>query len=447
MDEVTLLGLDFGTTTCRAVAAKARLVRNAVTGRTEFSGLRECYRSPIVLTPIQNNRLDTLRLSAMLDDWLAEAGDPHGGGALLTGLTAQADNADWLVRTIRERVGDAVVARANDPHYESWLAFMGNVARLSRRHPNQYFLNLDIGGGTTNLALGRDGEVLATDWQYIGARHVTVEPNTYRVTGLSKYAIEQFQRLGLQARIGDSLTLRDRELILEDSMRSLIICVNQLLKARPITNIHDTVVVTISGGVAEILYNIILQQCTYNTTAFGDLGIDLAHDLIRCFPWAESFRNHIPDGGGRATSFGLLRYSTQLTGSTLYLPEPGLLPLRDVPIYGTLRAADDAMAWQGMMQLLDRGGCLQIALGDRGAAAVRDLGHRLAASLPVSDTPIVLLVPGNVGKTLGSYITQWGARPRPLIVLDEVDVPDARFLHLGRLREGVVPVSFHGLQA
>lgn len=447
MSEVTLLGLDFGTTTSRAVAAKARLVRNAVTGRTEFSGLRECYRSPIVLTPIQNRRLDTSRLSKLLDDWLAAAGQPHGGGALLTGLTAQADNAEWLVRTIRERVGDAVVARANDPHHESWLAFMGNVARLSRCHPDHYVLNLDIGGGTTNLALGRDGEVLATDCQYIGARHITVEPGTYRITGLSNYARDQLQRLGLQIRIGESLTLRHRELICQDYMQRLNACVDHLLNARQITNVDDAVVITLSGGVGEILYNIFTQNYNYETTAFGDLGIDLAQYLIRNSPWTKSFRDHIPDGGGRATSFGLLRYSTQLTGSTLYLPQPGLLPLRDLPIFGTLCADDDATAWQGVMQLLTHGGCLKISLADRGAAAVRDLGLRLAASLPLSDTPIVLLVPGNVGKTLGSYITQWGARSRPLIVLDEVDVPDARFLHLGRLREGVVPVSFHGLQA
>lgn len=447
MIEVILLGLDFGTTTSRAVAAKARLVRNAVTGRTEFSNLHECYRSPIVLTPIQDNRLDTTRLSSMLDDWLTAAGAPYGGGALLTGLTAQADNADWLVQTIRARVGDAVVARANDPHHESWLAFMGNCVKLSRDHPDKYVLNLDIGGGTTNLALGRAGEVLASDCQYIGARHITVEPGTYRITGFSQYARDQFQRLGLRIRIGESLTRHDRDMIFQDYMQSLIVCVNQLLQAKQIVNVHDNVVVTLSGGVGEIVYNLILQKDIYDTTAYGDLGIDMAQYLIRYSPWAKSFGNFIPAAGGRATSFGLLRHSTQLTGSTLYLPQPELLPLRDVPIFGTLHAAADATAWQGIMRLLVRGGCVKVSLADRRAAAVRDLGHRLAASLPVSDTPIVLLVPGNVGKTLGSYITQWGARPRALIVLDEVDVPDARFLHLGRLREGVVPVSFHGLQA
>ena len=36
-NRVTLVGLDFGTTTSSAVVATAALLRNAVTGRTELS--------------------------------------------------------------------------------------------------------------------------------------------------------------------------------------------------------------------------------------------------------------------------------------------------------------------------------------------------------------------------------------------------------------------------
>ena len=77
-----------------------------------------------------------------------------GGGALLTGLTARRDNAATVVRLIRRRLGDTLVAAADDPCLESWLAFMGSAAGLSREHPGRPALILDIGGGTTNLALG-----------------------------------------------------------------------------------------------------------------------------------------------------------------------------------------------------------------------------------------------------------------------------------------------------
>ena len=36
------------------------------------------------------------------------------------------------------------------------------------------------------------------------------------------------------------------------------------------------------------------------------------------------------------TDYGLLRHATQISGSTLFLPDPTILPLRDVPILGKL---------------------------------------------------------------------------------------------------------------
>src|SRR5207247_5105442 len=129
---VQLVGLDFGTTTCSAVVAAARLVRNSVTGRTELGGVRETFRSEMAFTPQLGDRLDEAAIESLLDGWLAAGGvrpaEVFGGGALLTGLTAQKDNAAALVRLVRRRLADALVATADDPCLESWLAFMGSSA-------------------------------------------------------------------------------------------------------------------------------------------------------------------------------------------------------------------------------------------------------------------------------------------------------------------------------
>src|SRR5262249_47340235 len=175
---VQLVGLDFGTTTMSAMVAEAQLARNAVSGRTDLDGIRECYRSEMVFTPLVAEQIDESAVARQLDGWLDTGGvrstDLFGGGALLTGLTAQRDNAAALVRLVRARLGDALIATANDPCLESWLAFMGSCAELSRARPNLRVLNLDIGGGTTNLALGQGGEVLRTGCLFVGARHVHV---------------------------------------------------------------------------------------------------------------------------------------------------------------------------------------------------------------------------------------------------------------------------------
>ena len=207
-DFVKLVGLDFGTTTSSAVIAAARLQRTA-TGRMELDFREEIFRSDMVFTPLlADDRLDIAQVERLLDGWLAagqvQGGELFGGGALLTGLTAQKDNASALVSLIRRRLGDALVATADDPRLESWLAFMGSCAGLSRQHPEKAILNLDIGGGTTNIALGQAGQVLRTGCLFLGARHVQVVPGTYQIVNLSRYARDLLQHLGIAKRLAPS---------------------------------------------------------------------------------------------------------------------------------------------------------------------------------------------------------------------------------------------------
>ena len=61
---------------------------------------------------------------------------------MATGLTAQQQNAVALVALIRRRLGDALIATADDPCLEGWLAFMGSCASLPRAHPDPPSQNL-----------------------------------------------------------------------------------------------------------------------------------------------------------------------------------------------------------------------------------------------------------------------------------------------------------------
>jgi ethanolamine utilization protein EutA len=96
-----------------------------------------------------------------------------------------------------------------------------------------------------------------------------------------------------------------------------------------------------------------------------------------------------------------------------------------------------------------RGGALRVELDGSGAGPVRELGGRLATALRAlafpAAHPLVLLLRENAGKTLGHYVTEWGHLPLSLVVIDEVAVRDAQYVHLGRPREQVVPVSYYGL--
>ncbi len=81
---------------------------------------------------------------------------------------------------------------------------------------------------------------------------------------------------------------------------------------------------------------------------------------------------------------------------------------------------------------------------------MRALGQRLArlcrALAFPTEHPLVLLVSENLGKVLGHYVTEWGALPLNLVVIDEIARRDAQYVQIGRLRDQVVPVSLYGLR-
>lgn len=460
-----LLGLDFGSTTSHALVASARIVRNCVTGRMELGEAAPFYRSEPVFTPFDGDLVDERRLGAHLEQWISESRvDPRtitAGGAIVTGLAAQKKNAGAIAQLVRGRIGDAVIAVAEDPCLESWLAFMGNCGTLSQAQPDVPFLNLDIGGGTTNLALGRDGEVSRTGCYFVGARHVQVEPGTYRLRVLSRYGEGLLGRLGIRRTAGEELRPEEVGWIVDDYVALL----EALASGRTTSDrLHEQVpfslppgtaapVVTLSGGVGELAYRRAQGQAMPGTTAYGDLGIDLAERIVRSPVLSRNLKTHVPVNLGRATVYGLALHNTEVSGTTLFLPRPEVLPLRDLPILarfsaeagpGEIADAVEAARRSG------RGACIQMTSPADDFATVKRVGGHLAAALrksPFPDgVPLVLFVPRNVGKTVGSYATDWGSLPVNLIVIDELVARDARFASLGAPCEGVVPVSFYGMR-
>jgi ethanolamine utilization protein EutA len=466
---VTLVGLDFGTTTSSAVVATASLVRNAVTGRSELMQVRERFRSEMVFTPFADGCLDLGQAEKYLDGWLAAGdvrkGEMFGGGALLTGLTARQENATLLVDLIRRRLGDALIATADDPCLESWLAFVGSCGPLSRAHPDRTFINVDIGGGTTNFALGQNGHVRRTGCLSIGARHVQVVPGTYRIKRRSPDAGLVMLELGIGKGVTDVLTDVEVAALLDFDVELLeaVVRGDRAAFAEPTARLLEQVpfhlprdmsqpIVTLSGGVGELVYAHLRGEPWPSTTQFGDLGIDLARRVVQSKQLARDLRTYVPAGGGRASVYGLLRHSTEISGSTLYLPRPELLPLSAMPILGSVSNVStdgDLCDLVERVMRRPRGGCLFVKLTAADVAEVRMLGGRLAAALSrapfAGQRPLVLLVRENVGKVLGGYVSEWGQLPANLIVVDEVPVRDAHYVHIGCLRQQVVPISFHGL--
>lgn len=468
---VSLLGLDFGSTTSSAMVASATMVRNCVTGRIELSRLAEEYRSVPVFTPLRDGRIDVDAVAALLERWLADGElsgkEIFGGGALVTGLSAQRENAAALSSLLRTRLGDAILVAIGDANLESWMAFLGSAARLSRRHPEVEIVNLDIGGGTTNLALGIDGEVRRTGCLFVGARHLQVEPGGYRIVALSRYARALLDHLGITRGPGDTLSPSDVDVVLSFYVALLEAVVTG--RADPFTipiarlHVHTDLgleppaphvprIVTLSGGVGALVYDALRGAPWPGTTAFGDLGVDLAQRILASDVLGRDLSAWVPDHFGRATVFGMMRHSMDISGATVFLSSPNLLPLRDLPILGRLGSDADAErvhALLGLVRESPSGGCLRIEWTGPPLAAIRRLGAWLGDELKARplrpEQALVLFVAENVGKTLGQYVSDWGKSPVHLVVIDEVVVKDARFAQIGRMKDHVVPVWYYGL--
>jgi ethanolamine utilization protein EutA len=446
-DRVTLVGFDIGTTTSRAAFADAQIVKNARSGSKEFGHIAERAHASSIMTPFSGEALDEGRLVSWMDQCFTEANigasDVFGGGGLLTGLAARASNASAVADALRARVANAVIATADDPKLEAWLAFQGSVGAISRAYPSRSILNLDIGGGTTNAACGRDGNVFWTEWSWVGARHIVVRPGTYVIERCSAVGQETLDRLSIRKLKGDELTPAEVDAIVGSWVRGL----EDMLRQTATPNGAELPEVAFSGGVGELVYAVRMGKSVPGTTHWGDLGIDLARAI--CARASLTERIVVPTNMGRATLYGLVEHQTQVSGTTIFLPNPDILPLGDIPIVATVSDSitdEELHHWAMLAAASRKGAAVHVRAMGGEASRIRNLGRRVGKALDnhPSDRAFVLLLEENAAKAIGGYATHWGLHPRPLVVLDELVPHAARFAHIGRMHGGMVFISFHG---
>ena len=471
-DEILMIGLDFGTTTSSAMIARAYIGMSCATGRMGFTSPEMVYRSEQVFTPYSDRLIQEQEIQQLIQDWLDDSGfkpdQLFTGGVMITGLAAQNGNAELIASHVRALFGDIIVATADDPSLESWLAFMGGTSILSRFHHSTPIINLDIGGGTTNPALGLAGQVLSTGCSFIGARHFRFQPGTRILTSISKYGRYVCKALNLTLNTGDTLSESALNQILDFYLAGLV---STVTSSRSIfeTNVgqfHEQVpfdlkgynqpAITFSGGVGELLYRHADGEPWPETTFYGDLGIDLARRIYDHPLLAANLKTHTPQNRGRATVYGLTLHSTEISGTTLYLSQAANLPLQDLPIVARLTLEAEYSHLTDALTLATkshRGACLQIISEQQETASfqqIKNFGNRMADVLAETHfpqhLPLVLLVPHDSGKAIGNYVSRWGNLPVNLTVVDEVPDRNASFVNIGEPRHQIIPVSFYGMQ-
>ena len=138
---------------------------------------------------------------------------------ILTGEALRRENAQGIAAILSEQGGEFVTATAGH-HMESMLAAYGSGAARVSSDENKRILNIDIGGGTTKLALVEKGKVIATAAVHIGGRLQVVENG--RIVRLDPAGKHHAKRAGFSWERGDAVDLADMQKVADVMADTLV---------------------------------------------------------------------------------------------------------------------------------------------------------------------------------------------------------------------------------
>jgi ethanolamine utilization protein EutA len=466
---LTTVGVDIGSSTSHLTFSKLRLQREAqlLSSRFVVVERRLLYRSPISLTPYRSDGLiDVTRLAAFINDTYAAAGfdreDIDSGAVILTGVALERPNSRAIAELFAHESGKFVCASAGHI-LEAILAANGSGAVEFSRRDGNTVLNVDLGGGTTKLTLVVSGKIIATMAIAVGAR-LFVFDDAGCIEHLELMGGVSARLAGLDLHVGDVVSPDDRRR-LGDVMARLVVTASQgrwdgfghpgLLLAGSLPPGTAPDAIAFSGGVAEFVYG-------RSHADYGDLARELADAILARFT-ELSIPIVTPREGIRATVMGASQYTVQLSGNTVFVSDPRLLPLRNVPVVRLLEDslheldpvsnADAIMLAVAALGLHDGSGPIAVAIPwtlTPRHSVILSLGEALLAFHRLRDQaglPLVVVIQGDIAATLGSVLTEDLAAPFGLVVLDGLDLEPLDYLDLGEVLEpsNVVPVIIKSL--
>ena len=472
--ELTTVGIDIGSSTSHLMFARVHLQRlsAALSSRFVVVERKILWQSPILLTPYRPDyTIDVDDLAGFIGGCYAYAGiereEVDSGAVILTGEALKRRNARAIADLFSDEAGKFVCASAGH-HMECQMAAHGSGAiALSRGH-NATLLNVDIGGGTTKFALIEKGRILATCAIAVGGRLI-VEDGDNGLTRIEPPVEAVAKALGIELALGKPLAPQDRRRIAARMARMVMGMIDlrqpgELARALLVTEGWPAALankgidaMTFSGGVAEYLYK-------RETRRFGDLGSDLAEELRHALAHRRDLPPVWDPGQGiRATVIGAAQFSVQISGNTILIADPDKLPLQNLPVLSCSFALDDVIApdavaadVRGALARADfEEGESPVALsfpwhGDPSHARLHAVAAGICAALPRTlqeGMPLVLLIDGDVGKSLGRVIRHEIAPAADVIAIDGVQLKEFDYVDIGSVIEltNVVPIIIKSL--
>jgi len=335
--ELLSVGIDVGSSTTHLVFSNLVLLRDEKSSSRRFliEKRNVIYEGMIIGTPLlDNDTIDLNKLTAFVKEECERAGidpaDIQTGAVIVTGETARKHNAKQIAEALSKDAGKFVAATAG-PNFESLLAAMGSGATARSKTIGKTVLSCDIGGGTSNMAISINGEVVSTSCISVGGRLLAINPEG-EILRLSEPAQKVMGHIGLNYKIGDRIPKEDIDKIAAELAGALIevmtgpansFLARQLMVTENL-NFPGTIdEYSFSGGVAEFIYGA--------TGNYGDMGEILSDKIIALIPELKAPVVE-PVNKIRATVIGAGAYSLSISGSSGFMDDKISFPIRNVPV-------------------------------------------------------------------------------------------------------------------
>lgn len=465
-EELLSVGIDLGTSTTQLIFSRLT-VENMATSytvpRMVITKKEIQYKSDIYFTPLlDQTRIDFGKVREIVEREYEKAGvrkeEIDTGAVIITGETARKENASEVIHALSGFAGDFVVATAG-PDLESVISGKGAGTDLYSKEHHLTAVNIDIGGGTSNLAVFKRGDTVDTGCLDIGGRLVKIDKDTGRITYIAPKIQKIIDAEGWELRIGTIAS--------ENLLKPLLIQMTEILEQSVglrrdnpyyemmITNqgidlSGETVCISFSGGVADAVYH---PEKFREPFMFGDIGVLLGRAIresklfqdLQVIESAETIR---------ATVVGVGSHTTDISGSTItYTKE--LFPVKNLPV---LKLSEEESSPKAMGNAIRKklewfmveGRIQQAAIAFTGEnnpsfSRIQEYAKALLEGMePLlhANLPLIVVVENDMAKVLGQtmyHLLEW---KKEVICLDGIHLAEGEYIDIGRpIAEGsVLPV-------
>ncbi|KYG27962.1 ethanolamine ammonia-lyase reactivating factor EutA [Priestia endophytica] len=454
------IGIDIGTSTTKVI-----LSRLLINERKDGFSLPVChiidrevtYTGSLYETPLETEDMIHIeKLKSLLSKEYQKANvnlkDIKGGAVIITGETARKENAESIIHYLADKAGDFVVATAGDS-LEGILAGKGSGAMKRSEEINGTVANVDIGGGTANVAFFQDGKAVTSLTFHVGGRLVRLtEDGEVQYIAPSLFKWLSYQSINLKK--GDILSYKQAQNLCQKMSEDLF---SYLLRNDKqggkllLTGAHNEVLpkpdeMMISGGVGAMMND--AQIHTMKEAArYGDIGPLLASVIPTAFP-LSSVRIKKAVETNRATVIGAGMQSMEVSGATVHVQKE-LLPIRNIPLLKVKTSKKGE--WSSLeflrrlrekiehakevfdtkqnppfaLTLLDMPYCSYVILQEIAQAIHEEMKKEFQKE------NIVVICEDDVAKALGQALKKRCAEDVNIVCIDGVQVADGDYIDLG----------------